>query len=587
VKLSGFRTQLFAAAAAVAAICLLVAGPLISTAARRLMMARLEQTLTTLTRLAADLLSRHPAGATPAQLDAEADRLGSLIGARVTILDASGLVVGDSSADLASLESLENHADQPEVVRARQQGLGLASRYSPAARADLIYAAAPVQHPSIAFVRLAMPLGQLDEQLRTLGNGLLIALFVALATAFGLAGITSARLGRRVQAVSAIARRYGEGRVTPPAGEYGDDELGTVAKAFDDSVQVLGRQVGELERDRARMAAILTGMVEGVLVVDEQGRLQLVNDAARRMLKLEGDATGRHYIEAMRHPGIAALLRGALAGGRPEGLEIAPPADSRVFVARAAPAPSAAGNGAVLVLHDITDLRRADQIRRDFVANVSHELRTPLTAIRGYVEALMEEGVDPESTRRFLEVIARHSLRMERLVRDLLRLARLDAGQEPLELVECEVSTLFSGVITELASPIESHGHTVTTAIEPQASTIVGDPAKLHDVLRNLVENAINYSPDGSRIELRAGRNGTDIVLTVADSGPGLPEKDLARVFERFYRVDKSRVREPGGTGLGLSIVKHLIGLHGGRVDAANRPQGGAVFTVRIPVRQV
>ena len=208
-----------------------------------------------------------------------------------------------------------------------------------------------------------------------------------------------------------------------------------MARVLDDSVQDLGRRLDELARDRARMEAILAGMIEGVIVVDPQGRLQMVNEAARRMLRLDEFAPGRHYLETIRHPAIAGLVGAALGGATPEALQLSPPRDpSRTIMARAAPAASGGAHGAVLVLHDITELRRADQMRRDFVANVSHELRTPLTAIRGYVEALAEGDVSAEDSRRFLEIIARHTQRMERLVKDLLRLARLDAGQETLDV---------------------------------------------------------------------------------------------------------------------------------------------------------
>jgi two-component system phosphate regulon sensor histidine kinase PhoR len=237
-----------------------------------------------------------------------------------------------------------------------------------------------------------------------------------------------------------------------------------------------------------------------------------------------------------------------------------------------------------VVLHDITDLRRADQIRRDFVANVSHELRTPLTAVRGYVEALAD--ADPEESRRFLEIVSRHTMRMERLVRDLLRLARLDAGQELLEQVPCSIDNLFGAVETDVASLLSARRQTVERTVAADATTVRGDPAKLQDALRNLLENATNYSPEGSTIVMRSERRGRRIVITVADEGPGIPEADLPRVFERFYRVDKSRTREgrdPGGTGLGLAIVKHLVELHGGRVAAVNKPTRGAMFTIELP----
>jgi two-component system phosphate regulon sensor histidine kinase PhoR len=324
-------------------------------------------------------------------------------------------------------------------------------------------------------------------------------------------------------------------------------------------------------------------MVEGVLVVDSEGRLRLINDAARRMLNLEDIALGRHYVETVRQPGIVQHLGAALRGEQQEPIEVSLDAGNaikgtaRIFRAQATPASSSGGGGAVLVLHDISDLRLADRVRRDFVANVSHELRTPLTAVRGYVEALMEEPVSAEQQMKFLEVIERHTARMERLVRDLLRLARLDAQQETADLHRCDVDALFRSVAADLASLAERQQVRIEIAVDPDASVVHVDPTKLHDALRNLIENAVNYSPEGGRIELAARVKGGRVELSVADEGPGLPESDLGRVFERFYRVDKSRAR------LGLSIVKHLVELHGGQVQAHNTPGSGAVFTIVLP----
>ena len=236
----------------------------------------------------------------------------------------------------------------------------------------------------------------------------------------------------------------------------------------------------------------------------------------------------------------------------------------------------------VLVLHDITELKRADKIRRDFVANVSHELRTPLTAIRGYVEALTEGDVNADDTRRFLDIIMRHALRMERLVKDLLRLARLDAGQEVLEIASCDVRVLVQSVVSDLTPTLEARHQRVNVALHAGAEAVRADPAKMHDVLRNLAANASTYAPEGSTVQIVARRTGEVVTIDILDEGPGIPEDDLLRVFERFYRVDKSRARDPGGTGLGLAIVKHLVELHGGTVTARNREHGGAQFTIAL-----
>jgi two-component system phosphate regulon sensor histidine kinase PhoR len=392
--------------------------------------------------------------------------------------------------------------------------------------------------------------------------------------------VLSAPWRRRLRALEDRAVQYTKGGVAVPTPDFGADEIGTVARMMDSLTQDVAERLAGLEADRARLAAILSGMIEGVLVVNQHGRLQLANDAARRMLRIDDAAEGRHYPEIIRHPAVAQQIAAALGGKPTASVELTGLRDPAVtLMARTAPVDVWLGRGAVVVLHDITDLRRTDRIRRDFVANVSHELRTPLTAIRGYVEALTD--ATPDESRHFLEIVSRHTMRMERLVRDLLRLARLEAGQEPLERVDCSIDSLFSAIETDLSAVLETRNQQVERDVADDAGTVSGDPAKLQDALRNLLENATNYSPEGSRIVLCARREGNHITLAVIDEGPGIPPEDLARVFERFYRVDKSRTRE--GTGLGLSIVRHLVELHGGRVMAANRPARGAVFTIELP----
>ncbi len=581
----GFRARLFIAALSAALVGLGMASVLMSRWVGRQTLASTESNLVSEVRLAAELLAHREPVSSSTDLDDEADRIAQYVGARVTLIGPDGHVVADSAGDGPDLDRFENHNDRPEIVAARERGIGITRRYSTTVDADLLYVAAPVRHASIAIVRLAVPLTDIDRQQRAIRNATLGALAGALAAAAVVALAFSAPLGRRVQAIADAARRYAQGEIPRAPADVGDDELGMVARALDGTVSELSRRLDELGRDRARMQAILSGMVEGVLVVDDHGRLELVNDAARRMLMLTESGDRRHYLEAVRHPGIAAQVGAALQGQAPAGLEVALAADTRTFVARAAPVRSSSGHGAVLVLHDITDLRRADQVRRDFVANVSHELRTPLTAIRGYVEALLDDPPDGDERRSFLEIISRHTTRMERLVKDLLRLARLDAGHEVLDLVPCELDTLLSGVVTELAAPLSAKEQHVEMRLDSSATRVMADAGKLHDVIRNLVQNASTYSPERSRILLEAIPLRDQIEIRVSDEGPGLPEGDLRRVFERFYRVDKSRSRDPGGTGLGLAIVRHLVELHGGRVEATNRPGGGATFVVRLPMR--
>jgi two-component system, OmpR family, phosphate regulon sensor histidine kinase PhoR len=584
-----FRTRLFLTALATTGLTLLFATLLVSWSIRRATETLIERSLISQARLTAEALSHRQAIA-GAELDAEADTLGKIGGLRVTLVAPDGTVVGDTDLDGERLKTVENHATRPEIQQARREGLGVARRHSDTVQTEMLYVAVPVRNPAlpqVSDVRLAMPLTDVAAQVSSVRRIGLVSFGGGLVVCLVLSWLISILLSRRVSAIAAVAERYSAGDWSRPARDYGADEIGVVARALDGSVREIGRRATDLASDRARMEAILAGMIEGVLVVNDQGRVQLVNGAARAMLRLQGAPEGRHYVEIVRLPEITAQLGTALRGTAPDGVELTLPHDRElIIIARSAPISSPGAAGAVLVMHDITDLRRADRIRRDFVANVSHELRTPLTAVRGYVEALLDGGADPAEMRRFLEIIGRHTMRMERLVRDLLRLARLDAGQETLEHISCPVESLFDGVETDLASVIDTRQQAVEHRIAADARAVTGDPAKLHDALRNLLENATNYAPERSQIVLASERRGPRILLTVSDSGPGIPETDLPRIFERFYRVDKSRTRgarDPGGTGLGLAIVKHLTELHGGRATAANRAEGGAIFTLDLP----
>ena len=583
-----FRTRAFVTALATASVTLAVTVTLVSWSVRRTVGNRIEQDLVKEARLAAETLS-HRQSATPAELDAEADALGQLVSARVTFVAPDGRVVGDSDVSAEGLLRLENHNDRPEIQQARMTGLGVARRYSPTLDIDMLYVAVPVRNPaapSLSEVRLALPLVEIRDQLAALWRTAFIAAAAGLLSALLLAWGASALLSGRVRAIAEVAGRYTAGDFSRPARDYGSDEIGTVARSLDGAIREIGRRADELATDRARMEAILGGMAEGVVVVNAEGQVQLANAAARRMLRLYASVEGRHYLEIVRDPDIAAQVSAALAGREGDNIEL-PLQQGLIATVRTAPVVAERATGAVVVLHDITDLRRADRVRRDFVANVSHELRTPLTAIRGYVEALRDIEPGSGESQRFLDIVLRHALRMERLVADLLRLARLDARQDLVERTPCDVETLFSAVQIELSMLIGSRNQRVVTTIQPDASLVQADGTQLHDALKNLVENASHYAPPDTEITLQSERRDGSIVLSVLDQGPGIPPSEMSRIFERFYRIDKARrqpsQQHPGGTGLGLSIARHLVELQGGRLTAQNRPEGGAAFRIELP----
>jgi two-component system phosphate regulon sensor histidine kinase PhoR len=576
-----FGARTFLGTLMATSIALGVATILMSMELRSTMEADIVDHLKSQARLAAALLAgRHDIP----DADAEADELGRLIQARVTFIADDGRVLGDSEIARDALGNLENHLTREEVIQAGRAGEGAGRRTSASTGVATEYAAVKVHDSEVAYARIALSLTAVDARVAAVRRSALAGLLAGFVVATLVTWMASRLLTRRVAAVAEVARRYRKGDFARASRDYGNDEIGTVAGVLDDTARELGTRLTQMATERAHLDAILTGMVEGILLVNSDGRLLLANPAVREMLGLSAGAEGRHFLEVVRRPEIAAQMTSALKGQAPLASEFYAGRDGRrTLAARSVPVPEERGGGAVLVLHDVTELRRADQVRRDFVANISHELRTPLTAIRGYVEALLD-GPPPEETQRFLDVISRHTLRMERLVRDLLRLARLDAGQEGIDRVSCAVGALVSAAHADLQALMAGRRQEVALSIEEGAGVVYGDPGKLHDVLRNLLENASNYSPPSGTIDVTARRAGDEVEIAVADRGPGIPAADLSRIFERFYRVDRSRTRDPGGTGLGLSIVRHLVELHGGRVSAANRPGGGAVMTVALPI---
>ncbi len=340
--------------------------------------------------------------------------------------------------------------------------------------------------------------------------------------------------------------------------------------------------VSELSRDRARLAAVLDQMEEGVVAVDADERLLLVNPALSRLLGIDPEAArGRGYIESLRHRGLAELIAEVLRVRRPavRELRLFSP-EELVFDAHAAPlAQQGARDGAVVVLHDITRLRRLEQMRRDFVANVSHELRTPLASIKGYAETLRDGAIDDKKNRlEFVGTIEEQAAHLSKLVDDLLDLSSIESGHRPPRLVRVPVRGLLETAARDAAPAAAARRITLEVGAVTGPVDALGDADQIRQVLANLIDNAIKYSEPGGRVELGAAAEGEGVVVSVRDAGIGIPTADLPRVFERFYRVDKSRAREAGGTGLGLAIVKHLVEAHGGRVWVESRQPGGSTF---------
>jgi two-component system phosphate regulon sensor histidine kinase PhoR len=582
------RTRIALTAVAATALALLAVALLVGPGLRRRAEAQAREALTAdvrlIVRLVAEPLSR---GAGPEELDRLVDSASRDARVRVTVMAPDGRVVGDSSLSGPALAAIENHANRPEVRDAVARGQGESIRHSTTVEDDLLYVAIAVRGEGgrlLGIARAGTPLTGVAEQAATLSR----AVFAAAGLAFGLIVLLSAWLARPlagpIAEIMAGARQFAAGNLGARIAVNRDDELGELAGILNLSAERLGEQLAQSARDRGRLEAILSAMESGVLAVDHRGTVVLANDALRRSLSL-ADPVGRHYVEAVRRPEVGELIDGVLASGRPRTLEIELSQVSRFFVLTGVSFPSGEDPpGVVVTFHDVTERRRLDRVRRDFVANASHELRTPLTSIRGFVEAL-EDGAmnDPETAARFLGKIRTHADRMAALVSDLLDLSRLESGERPARLETVSPAEIVADVAEAFGEPAQRKAIALRHAAHSSAS-ILSDAERLRRILDNLVDNAVKYTPEGGMVEvtLRPAADG-GAAIEIRDNGPGIPAEHLPRLFERFYRVDKARSRELGGTGLGLAIVRHLAESIAAKVTVESEPGRGTCFTVSLP----
>jgi two-component system phosphate regulon sensor histidine kinase PhoR len=524
-------------------------------------------------------------GAMVARADALADRLAPQAGARVTLIDPQGRVIGDSALDPAAILRLDSHRDRPEVAAALAGGDGAGSRVSRTIGEALHYAAVAYPTPTgQAVVRLAVP----EEELAAFIRSGRQRVFLAGLAALGLGLLLSLVVGRMVSAplrtMTGVAKQLAAGRVPERLRLKSADELGDLAAALNQISGDLARTAGQLGSEQEHLRGVLEGMAEGVLLIDGRGRILLANRAASQALLHGGPASGRTPLEVTRSADLDELVRGALTvGSQARGL-VTLTGSNRVFDASVIPI-SAPERQVVVVLHDITELKRLETVRREFVANISHELRTPLTAIRGFIDTLDgEPELSEEERRRFLAAAARHVHRLSNLVNDLLALAKLDSPEFKLELVACDIKAEVEGALELHAAAARERGVALAGDVEAGLPMVLADPVALEQILSNLIDNAIKYNQADGRVVVRAVRVGDLVRIAVEDSGVGIPAVHLPRIFERLYRVDPGRSRAEGGTGLGLAIVKHLVLKHGGDVWVTSEPGRGSTFwfTLRL-----
>ncbi len=577
-------------------ISLIAAGIYLNQALETFAVEALEARLATAARLlmedARGLVARR---AGPDAVRAFAVRASEPSGSRITLIALDGRVLGDSDVLTAALPQVENHAGRPEVRAALAGHVGRHLRRSVTIDQPLLYVALPVRDGDqiTAVLRLALPLSAVTASYRAIHRVMLIGGLVALLVALGIGMFVAGRVTDPVVQMQTIAREMSEGNFAARAPVRSPDEIGVLARAINTLAQRLRDRLADLQHERAKIGAILDGMVEGVLAVDGRGHVVLMNERARTMFGLQtARPEGTPLLEVVRHVGLHELVGRCRLSG--EGtvvrreLRVAGPFE-RTVQANAVPLRLAADDpGVVMVLHDVTELRRLEQVRTEFVANVSHELRTPLTAIHGYLETLLSGALeDRDHARRFLEIVFRHTERLGRLLNDLTDLSNIELGRVILKIEPTRVDEVIESVLAIIKPRADSGGVTLTADL-PGPLPVQADRDRLAQILINLVDNAVKYTPRGGRVTVRARPvAAARVAIAIEDTGVGIPAEDLPRITERFYRVDKARSRELGGTGLGLAIVKHLVAAHGGQLEIESEVERGTIVRVTLPAGEV
>jgi signal transduction histidine kinase len=508
-----------------------------------------------------------------ADADALARRTGAALGYRVTLIDSTGVVLGDTEFGPDARRRLENHATRPEVAAARTGGTGSARRRSASAGDEELYVA--IRHP-LGFVRVSLTTARLDAVVDGARQDVLVSGLAALVGVLVLSAIFARSISQPVVELRDVARAIAAGDLARRPALSAPGEVGDLATALHRMAEQLATRLQALEADDQLMTAVLESLEEGVLAIDERGMVVRINQRARMLL----DATAplpfpRELLP--RDPALRSAVEHAMAGRTTPPEEVS--LHDRTVAVASRPLSQ---TGAVVTVLDLTVLRRLETIRRDFVANVSHELKTPLTAVSGYAETLLDEGIPADQRRRFVETIRDNAGRMQRIVDDLLDLSRIESGGWRPNVGRVDVAGIVRDVFTAVQATADAKGVRVVSELPPAAALVSADPTAFRQVLSNLVENAVRYTHNGS-VTLRTRLGEAGVWVDVRDTGVGIAPEHVPRIFERFYRADSARSREQGGTGLGLAIVRHLVDAHGGRVEAASVLGRGTTISVLFP----
>lgn len=501
---------------------------------------------------------------------------------RITVIAPDGTVLGDSDEDWSGLLAMANHQNRPEIQAARERGYGQAIRYSTTLRRDMLYVALPVWHDKqiAGFVRTALPLQSVTTAVTTNQRAIIWVGMIGLVVALLMAIFVGRRLSKPIRVINRGLREMLSGKEDSTITVNSRDEFSLLAAAINRLNTKLALTIGALKSEKVTLSTILEGMAEAVIELDAKNTIEFTNSAAQRILGFGDGAAGRNLLEVSRIYELANLIDETRRKEESIQREIELVGlEPKHFQASSTLLPN---QGIIVVLSDISRLKQLEKVRQEFVANVSHELRTPLTLILGTVDTLDGEKNLKEISRQ-LEIIRKHSLRLNRLVADLLDLSSIEQKEAKFSFRPVNLKPLIAKMVSSFMKRAYGKNQTLQIKIQKKLSPVLADPDRIEQVVSNLLDNAIKFTPQGGKVVVRALAENDRVRVEVIDNGPGIPEEDQPRIFERFYRVDKARSRELGGTGLGLAIVKHIIETHQGTVWVESVLAGGSKFIFTLP----
>jgi two-component system phosphate regulon sensor histidine kinase PhoR len=514
-----------------------------------------------------------------------AGRWSELLDRRVTIIAADGTVLGESNQDPSQMD---NHANRPEIRQAALAGEGTSIRHSDTLGTDMLYAAVRLEEggETVGYARLALPLRFVQANVNQLQRAIVVAAVIAAAIAIALAVLMAGRISRSVRRLNQVVGRLAAGDLDARLYLTGSDDLGDLGRAFNYMADELRDRVHDLGDERGRLEAVLENMADGVLITDNMGRVSLINLTAARLLRTEEqEAIGRSFAEVAWHHDLIEVWQRACGRREEEDALIEMGLQDTFMRMIVSPLESGDRHDCLVILQDLTRIRRLETVRRDFLSNISHELRTPLASLKALVETLQDSALDdPPAARHFLEQVDGEVDALSQMVEELLELTRIESGKVPLRLSETAIEDVVRPPVKRLRRQSERQHVDLIVDMAADLPPVLSDAARTQQVVGNLLHNAIKFTPEGGTITIKARlhKDTGYVVISVRDTGVGIPAAEIPRIFERFYKAD--RARSSGGTGLGLAISRHLVQAQGGEIWAKSKEGKGSTISFTLPI---